>query len=101
MSQHLESAEELAAAMAGRSRMDALIYLNGWLERRDHITDDLTTDDLVTALKLLAAELSGEAAESTNQHTPGLSVAASVLTDAAHDARAGHELARDDNELPD
>ena len=101
MRQHLESAEELAAAMAVRSRRDALIYLNDWLERRDHILDDLTTEDLVTALKLLGAELHGEAAKGSDQRTPGLSVAASVLTDAAQDVRTGHKLTRDDNELPD
>ena len=50
-----------------RSRRDALIYLNDWLERRDHIIDDLTTEDLVTAVKLLSAELRGEAAESSDQ----------------------------------
>lgn len=97
---HLDTVDELAAAMAVRSRKDALIYLNDWLERRDGFADDLATDDLVTALKLLAAELRWEAAKPPNQHTPGLTVAASVLTDAARDVRAGDPLGRDGKEMP-
>ena len=100
MSQHFESAEELTAAMAMRSPKDALSYLNDWLERRDTITHDLTTDDLVLALELLAAELRREAARISSPLTPGLSVAASFLTDSARDTRAGQRLDQDGNELP-
>lgn len=63
MGQHLESAEELAAALNARSPREALSYLNDWLEHRNQITGDLTTADLVNALRLLAGELRGSVQE--------------------------------------
>ncbi len=91
MSHHLESAEELTTSMADRSPADALRWFGDWLDRRDAIAQEVTTDDLATALEALAAELRAEASRVTAQ-TPGLDLAASVLVDSAHDVRAGHHF---------
>ena len=91
MSQHLQSAEELTTSLADRTPAEALSWFSAWLERRDAISHQVTTDDLATALEALAAELRAEASRVTAQ-TPGLDLAASVLVDSAHDVRAGHDL---------
>ena len=91
MSHHLQSAEELTTSMADRSPADALSWFRDWLERRDAISHQVTTDDLATALEALAAELRAEAGRVTAQ-TSGLDLAATVLVDSAHDVRAGHDL---------
>jgi hypothetical protein len=87
MYRHLETAEELTAAMGVRSSADALVWFADWLTRRDSAQAELTADDLATALETLAAELRGEAHTVSNHRTAGLRLAAGYLTDSAHDVR--------------
>jgi hypothetical protein len=87
MARHLESAEELTAALSVRSTAEALVWFADWLSRRDSAQAELTADDLATALETLAAELRGEARTISNSRTAGLRLAAGYLTDSAHDVR--------------
>ena len=89
MGHYLESAEELTISMAERSHSDALLWFTAWLARRDHIADQLTNEDLATALETLAAELRQEAESTPGGRCAGLAVAASHLTDSAHATRIG------------
>jgi hypothetical protein len=90
MNRGLETPDELASGMADRSPADALIYFVDWLDRRDHISDEIALDQLADQLEALAAELRAEAVENLNPHSKGLILAAKVLLDTAGDARGGH-----------
>jgi hypothetical protein len=92
MNQHLESAEELTAAMEVRSPVEALAWFSDWLERRDHATDEISNEDLAVALETLAAELRGESREVGDARSSGLDLAASFLTDSASGVRRGDAL---------
>ena len=95
MDQHLESAEELTAAMEVRSPADALIWFTDWLERRDQAADEISNEDLAVALETLAAELRGESIVVGDVRSSGLDLAASFLTDSAGGVRRGDALSDD------
>ena len=87
MSYQLESTDDLTSSMADRSHAEALQWFTEWLERRDQIADQLSKDDLATALEALALELRHEAKGNPDGRSAGLDVAASVLTDSAEETR--------------
>ena len=88
MDDNLETPEELTNAMRHRSGEEALSSLTHWLDHRDEVTDQLASDDLATALDTLAADFRTETAQDPSVRTPGLAVAAAVLTDTADEVRA-------------
>ena len=92
MTQYLETGEELTSAMSTRSRADALVWFTDWLARRDSLQDEISVDQLATALETLAQEIRGEADQATSSRTPGLQLAATVLTDSAQGVRLGDRL---------
>lgn len=92
MTQHLETSEELTSAMAQLSRVDALAWFTDWLARRDSLQDQISLEDLASALETLARELRGEAELVPDARTEGLEVAATVLTDSAQGVRVGDRL---------
>lgn len=75
--------------MATRSPVDALAWFTDWLARRDSLQDEVSLDDLATALETLAREIRGEADLIPGDRTTGLQLAASVLTDSAQGVRVG------------
>lgn len=89
MTQHLETGEELTTVMAALSRVEALAWFTDWLARRDSLQDEVSLEDLATALETLAREIRGEAELAPGNRTEGLQVAASVLIDSAHGVRVG------------
>lgn len=93
MDEGLETPEQLARGMADRSPADALLYVVDWLDRRDHLSDEIVVEHLAGSLEVLAAELRTEAVENLSPETKGLLLGATVLLDAARGARTGDELA--------
>jgi hypothetical protein len=89
---HLETPEELTSVMRNGSGEEALTCFTDWLERRDDVTGQVAMDQLAAVLDTLADEIRTENAQGNSPRTPGLVVAAAVLTDTANDVRAGDEL---------
>ena len=87
MADNLETPEELTNAMRQHSGEEALSSLTQWLDHRDQVADQLASDDLATALDTLAADFRTETAQDPSLRTPGLAVAAAVLTDTADEVR--------------
>ena len=87
MGNNLETPEELTNAMRQHSGEEALSSLTQWLDHRDQVADQLASDDLATALDTLAADFRLETTQDPSLRTPGLAVAAAVLTDTADEVR--------------
>ena len=85
----LESVAELVAAVGTRSSTAAGAWCSDWLRRRDAVADQLAAEDLAAVLESLAGELAQESATVADGRSPGLTVAASYLLDAATDTAAG------------
>ena len=92
MRRQLETPEQLTRVMRSGSDEEALTCFTDWLDRRDHVTDLVATDQLAAALDTLADEIRTENAAGLSPRTQGLVVAAAVLGDTAYDVRAGERL---------
>jgi hypothetical protein len=99
MMRQLETPEELVREMASRQYLDAVSQLVDWLRRRDDRSADLASEQLAENLEALAAELRGEAVQTSTARTAGLMLAAVVLRDTARDIRAGDEPAASSTHL--